>query len=321
MRLTLGVLLTLGSVSLAWPATISGQEIPAPGTYKQLMDTRVGGFRRSFLVHVPVGYDGTTALPLVVAIHGAFSSGKKLARESGFSRLADREGFVVVYPNGIGLFGLLRHWNSGHCCGKALKDDIDDVAFVIEVVDEVSRLLRVDPARIYVVGHSNGGMLTHRIAAERAERVAAIAPVSATIGGTPSADAEEWVIPDGDLPVPVMMIHGRADENVPYEGGRGTQSKGESGTISAARSAAYWVERNGCEPEPTVDRTYGDRVTRETWSGPGGADVVLYSIDDWAHDWPGPYFIERRDAVDELGGFDAAEIIWEFLREHRREAD
>ena len=107
-----------------------------PGTHKVLVDQRVSGVRRSYYVHVPAGHDGTTPLPVVVALHGAFSTAREFERESGFSLLADRESFIVVYPQGIGLGDLFRHWNSGHCCGKARKMNLDDVGFVLAAVDD-----------------------------------------------------------------------------------------------------------------------------------------------------------------------------------------
>jgi polyhydroxybutyrate depolymerase len=224
-----------------------------------------------------------------------------------------------VYPNGIGLFGLLRHWNSGHCCGKALKDDIDDVVFVVSVIEEVSEELKVDQTRVYLVGHSNGGMLAYRIAAERPRLVAAVAPVAATIGGRPSATKPEWTIPKPEFPVPVVVVHGREDDHVPYEGDRGSQSRGKAEAISVTRSVSFWVEQNGCDSKPKVERLYGDRLTRKAWSGcTGNADVLLYDIEDWGHDWPGPQFTKRLPQDDPLHGFDVSELIWDFLARHRR---
>src|ERR1700761_863930 len=166
-----------------------------PGTHKVLVDQRVSGVRRSYYVHVPAGDDGTTPLPVVVALHGAFSTAREFERESSFSALADRERFIVVYPQGIGLGDWFRHWNSGHCCGKARKKNIDDVGFVLATVDDVARRNPVDRARIYLVGFSNGGMLAYRIAAEHPDIVAAVAVVSGTIGGVPAASEPEWAIP------------------------------------------------------------------------------------------------------------------------------
>jgi len=76
---------------------------------------------------------------------------------SGWSQLADREGFIVIYPEGIGLLGFLQHWNAGHCCGKAAEDDWDDVAFIEAAINGVSIQYEIDKHRIYMVGFSNGG--------------------------------------------------------------------------------------------------------------------------------------------------------------------
>jgi poly(3-hydroxybutyrate) depolymerase len=98
-------------------------------------------------------------------------------RRSGWSRLADREGFIV-YPEGIGILGFLQHWNAGHCCGKAVEDNWNDVAFIEAAIDGTCRQYAVDKRRIYMIGFSNGGMMTYRFAAERSSLLAAAASVS-----------------------------------------------------------------------------------------------------------------------------------------------
>jgi len=311
----------LGLNSLGESAEKTAGQVPTPGTHKVKTDQRAAGFRRTYLLHLPEDYDAGAPLPLVVAIHGAFSGGKNLERRSGLSRLADRERFIVVYPNGIGLFGMLRHWNSGHCCGKARKDGIDDVGFVTSVIEEVSRRLRVDTTRIYLVGYSNGGMLAYRIAAEKSEMIAAFSAVAATIGGKPKPDKPEWVIPRPEIPVPVVVFHGHADQNVPYDEVGGEQDRDKATSISVTRSVAFWVERNGCDPDPTTLEEAAGRVVRQYWEGcDDGADVALYTLEGWKHDWPGTARTSKLDEDDPMYGFDAAEIIWDFLRRHRRDA-
>jgi len=307
---------TLCVVGWALAAVSAGAAFPpvvapfAPGTHKVLVDQRVSGVRRSYYVHVPPGHDGAEPLPVILALHGAFSTAREFEAESGLSRWADREGFLVVYPQGIGLGDLFRHWNSGPCCGKARNLNLDDVGFALAAVEDVARRNPVDRSRLYVVGHSNGGALAYRIAAERPEAVAAVAVSSASIGGTPSAGEPEWSVRRPSRSVPVLVIHGRADESIPYDGGRASQSRGKGSTISAARSVDLWVEAGGCDPAPRVAMMDGGRVEQRSWSGCGdGAEVVLYSLEGWGHDWP---------QADPLSGFDAAAIIGKFFQSHRR---
>ena len=94
-------------------------------------------------------------MPLVVVIHGAFDTAEGMEKITRFSQLADREGFMVLYPNGMGLLGFRQHWNAGHCCGKADNDQVDDVGFVAATIEDVCVRFKVDRNRIYMVGFSN----------------------------------------------------------------------------------------------------------------------------------------------------------------------
>ncbi len=282
--------------------------IPA-GTHKQSAQQRVFGFRRSYYVHVPAGRFGIAALPVVVALHGAFGTARNFERESGLSLLADREGFVVIYPQGFGLGNLFRHWNSGHCCGKARQMHLDDVGFVLSTVEDVARRIPVDRARIYIAGFSNGGMLAYRIAAEHPEVVTAVAVVSGTIGGAPSAGEPEWSVVRPMRPVSVLAVHGRSDTSVPYEGGWGATNRSKSSVISVARSVAFWVDADACAATPGVELLDEGRIERQAWSGcREDSEVVLYSLDRWGHEWP-------KESL--LGGFDCAAVIWKFFAQHR----
>lgn len=303
-----------GVIAFALPAEAHAtpQNAPPPflaGTHKVLVNERVSGVRRSYYVHVPAEHIGTAPLPVVIALHGAFSTARKFERESGLSLLADREGFIVVYPQGIGLGDLFRHWNSGHCCGKARKINLDDVGFVLSTIEDVARRNPIDRTRLYVAGFSNGGMLAYRIAAEHSDLVAAVAVVSGTIGGAPSGEEPEWSVARPERPVPVLAIHGRADTRIPYDGGPGPQSRGSSSAISVARSIGFWVDVDGCDAKPQVELMDRSRIERQEWSGcRADAEVVLYSLDSWGHEWPNESL---------LGGFDAARTIWRFFAQHR----
>jgi polyhydroxybutyrate depolymerase len=288
-----------------------------PGTFRVKMAEKAAGARRRYLVHIPRGYREGRPLPLVVVLHGAFSSGHEMETVTGLSELADRHGFLVAYPNGIGLLGLFQHWNAGFCCAKAMRDGIDDVGFVTRVVEEVAARLDVDRERVYLVGNSNGGMLAYRMAALRPDLVAGIAVSGATIGARAEDDEQPQLIPDPRGVVPVLIFHGRADDSAPYQGG--PAARGGLSLVSARDAATFWVRHNRCPPAPVSEQLRGGAVLHQLWqSDETHTEVVLYSLDGWGHDWPGRHFTDRLDQGEPLRGFDAAEIIWQFFeRQHR----
>lgn len=291
-----------------------------PGTYQGSVDIKLNGFRRSYLVHVPSGYSPGTPLPLVVVLHGAFDTAEGMAEVSGFSQLAERNNFIVLYPNGMGLFGFLQHWNAGHCCGKAAADELDDVGFVASTIEDISRHLSVDRRRIYLTGFSNGGMLVYRFAAERGDLLAAAAPLAASIGGRAATDAPLWTIPKPVRPVPLLVIHGLADDDIRYAGGVSLHRGGERTFLPVEESLAFWVEHNQCNSQAVERRLYRDRVIEKTWSGcREGADVTLNLLKGWGHVWPGGQFTAALSDDDPLADFDAAATIWEFFSTYRRD--
>ena len=299
---------------LGCAASLPDKGNPVPGTYSQVMDMRVGLFRRSYVVHVPKSYDGTKAVPLVVLLHGAFGTAEGMAQKTGFNRLADREGFVAVYANGMTLFGWLQHWNGGHCCGRAHAIQLDDVAYLEKVIREVRDHLHIDQHRIYVVGNSNGGMLAHRFAAERSELIAAAAVVAGTLGGKPSGEKAEWRPPAPREPTSIIVIHGKADRKIPYNGGLDPTTDSGRTHISVEESVRFWVNHNRCNREPTVDRLFNGRVVRKTWgNGCAPARVSLYALEGWGHLWPGPH-VTVTPRENPVKNFDAAEIIWHFFK-------
>jgi len=301
-------------------ASLPKGRVTGPKTYRNSVDIHLNGFRRTYLVHVPAGYDAQKRYPLVVVIHGAFDTAAGIEKISGFSKLADREGFIALYPNGFGIFGFLQHWNAGHCCGKAAADNLDDVGFIAKTIEDASRQLSIDHHRIYMVGFSNGGMLTYRFAAERGDLLAAAAPLAASIGGRPSALSPEWRISEPVAPLPLVYFHGLADDDVRFEGGISLHRKGTRTYWSVEKSIAFWVERNGCRPNPEMRRLYRDGISLTLWSQcSDDAEIALYLLKDWGHVWPGKYFTKDLEGDHPLKNFDAAEVIWHFFKRHRRE--
>jgi len=292
---------------------------PEGGTYTVHTTIRYQMLRRDFLLHIPPGDDPQTPLPLVVVLHGAFSTAAQTEQESGFSELADRENFLVAYPEGIGLFGYLQHWNAGHCCGKAAEDRVDDVGFVAEVIATVQRLLEVDPKRIYLVGMSNGGMLTYRIAAERGELLAAAAVVSGALGST-LIGAPDWQPPAPVAPLPMLILHGTADRHIPVAGG-GSPLPGRAARhyLSLQQAVDYWLAADDCrEPAQRSEKLDG-ALERLSWQHcRNGTRVERLLLKDWKHLWPAPHFTDELPADAPLHGYNGSADIWKFLSSFQR---
>jgi polyhydroxybutyrate depolymerase len=182
------------------PAALS-QPSDAGGTtsYSQVID----GTRRSWLLHVPTG--GPTApRPLVLVLPGLRNTAGTVEEASGFDAVADREGLLVVYAN-----GLRGSWNAGTCCGYAAAAQVDDLKALRGIVDVVATRVAVDRRRVIVAGFSNGGMLGYRFACEAPGSLAGLIVVSGALVAptcTPS------------LPVSIVVAHGLKDNTVPYVG-------------------------------------------------------------------------------------------------------
>ncbi|MBN2418445.1 MAG: hypothetical protein JXL81_03595 [Deltaproteobacteria bacterium] len=298
------------------------RDMSASCTFKKKLDIRVMGLRRHYLLHVPAGYTPEKKIPLVIVIHGAFSTPKQMEKQSGFSEVADREGFLAAYPSGaFGIFGFLKHWNAGHCCGKAAKENTDDVGFLLKVMDDVNADFAVDESRIYMAGFSNGGMLTYRFAAEHTDKLAAAAVLGASLGGRESAETPLWITPVPKSPLPLIVFHAKDDLSVPYAGGTSPAKGGEREYISVADSIDFWVKNNRCDSNPQVEKLYENRITKKEWVDQrNGNNIQLYTIDNWGHRWPGKYFTDQLEEDNPLKGFSAEDKIWDFFKNRSKKS-
>lgn len=300
-------------------ATLPQTPEPPAGTYRLPTSITYKLLQRTFLLHIPTAYISSQALPLVVVLHGAFSTGKQMEEETGFSLLADKERFLVAYPEGIGIFGLLQHWNAGHCCGKAADDKIDDVGFIAEVIESISQKLAVDSSRIYLAGMSNGGMLTYRFAAERADILAAAAVVSGAIGSSVGGKTGSWQLEKPVRAVPMIVFHGLSDTTIPVTGNASTHSRGERSYSSVAEAKEFWRSADGCGVEPATVIGDNDAVKRQRWDNCRDISSVEYNLlAGWGHQWPAPWFTAGLAEGSPLRGFDATKKIWDFLSRFRR---
>lgn len=244
----------------------------------------IGGVRRWWLVHEPANRSSAGPLPVVLVLHGGGGNPRNAGMMSGMSELADRKGFLAVYPAGMGRFPRrLLTWNAGFCCGYAMDRDVDDVAFLAALIERLIKEGRADPKRVFMTGMSNGAMMAQRFACERAGLVAAIAPVAGQLNvGTCKPSR----------PVAVLMIHGLKDEHAPYDGGKGRKMVKPRVDRSVPASVALWERA-------------GSSVT--VLSHPGG------------HIWPGGKAGRRYGNVDPvLTEPKASEEMWKFFEAHPR---
>jgi polyhydroxybutyrate depolymerase len=271
------------------------------------------GITRNYLIHVPSQYNDSQSSPLVIALHGGGGNSRSMMLKTGFNNISDEKNFIVVYPDGTGRFeNALLTWNAGHCCAYALDNNIDDVGFIKALIEEINDNYNINSKRIYVTGHSNGGMMTYRLGAELSDIIAAIAPVAGTIGGKESEDASIYKIPEPTNPVSVIALHGKLDESVPYEGGHGNNTRNERIDLSVNESISFWIQNNQCNNIPIRNISESGNIVIDYYiEGINGTEVALITIINGGHSWPG----SNKDEIDnnEING---SEIIWEFFENH-----
>lgn len=278
------------------------------GNYRREITTPDGKVR-SYRVHVPPAYDRAKPTPVVLAFHGAMMNAMHMASFTGLDKKSDEAGFVLVYPNGTGAGELILFFNAG--APPKPGGPVDDVLFTAKLLDDLQTVVTVDPRRVFATGISNGGMMSHLLAAQLSERIAAVAPVSGTLT---LSDIHP------NRPVPVLHIHGMADTIVPFDGPRGGTPK-TMHFLSVQQTVDAWLKVDGCPAEP-VKTEFPDKAMDGTTIckkvyGPGkdGTEVVLVEIANGGHTWPGV-----QPPVSFIGksthNLSANDVIWEFFQKH-----
>jgi polyhydroxybutyrate depolymerase len=315
-RATSGFLVILAAASAMAAGT------PAPGDHE--FELTVGTLKRSYLVHVPPQAATGKPLPIVLNFHGG---GGNAANQKSYSRMdesADRDGYIAVYPNGTGgIGGRLLTWNAGTCCGSAAANQVDDVGFVVVLLDDLARRMPYDRARVYATGLSNGSMMAYRLAAEAPEAIAAVAGVAGAMTLPRFAPK---------LPVPVMHIHSVDDRRALYDGGLGPAFPLTNTRVfhqSVDSMIGKWVTHNGCPAEAQVAGPVSGKpgaadaehtATRYRY-GPcrAGTEVVFWKLSGAGHVWPGG----KQNYLPLLLGpgttlIDANREMWRFFSRFRR---
>lgn len=244
------------------------------------------GVERQYEIHVPPGYTGTTAVPLMLVIHGAHNTPRMARSWSQMDPVADENGFIIAYPAGLDC------WNSGFILPGCTAAD-DDFGFLEAVVSDVESHACIDPKRVYAAGISNGSIMAQYMGCEAADIFAAVAGVAGGVGGGCSPSR----------PISVFYVHGTEDTTVSYS--------------SAQPNVTGWANRNGCDSTPVEAYNVGS-TTCEMYQGcDAGVEVEFCTVEGMGHCWPedtgcGPGGGPQYGVTD----FKASPMMWEFFERH-----
>jgi polyhydroxybutyrate depolymerase len=266
----------------------------------------VGGVERRYVRYGPPGLDPAAIVPLVLMLHGRGGSGSIAEWMYDWREQSDAHGFVVAYPDAL---GDPPTWHAGVGLGGRQQDDVD---FVRALVEREASARPIDRSRVFVCGHSNGGMMAYRLAAEASDLFAAAGVVAGTAGFR-GPGGQIITIQQPARPIPIIHFHGTDDRLVPYDGGGDPRWPG--GFFSVADSIAFWVAANGCDPTPTTETVGVAR--RETYTNTAtGAEVTLWTVEGGGHAWPKPQTPVSPPGT--TADISATELTWAFFAAHPR---
>jgi polyhydroxybutyrate depolymerase len=255
----------------------------------------VAGETRKYELYVPRSYDRAKPAPLVISMHGAGGWPVQQMNLSRWNRVADREGFLVVYPSGLGGRGP-RVWR-----------DVRDVRFISELIDTIAASYNVDRGRIYANGFSNGGGMAFVLSCMLSDRIAAVGMVGA-------AQTLPWSWCSDRHAVPMIAFHGTDDRMALYDGGQSWVAPVPFPAVP--RWTANWGRRNRCASQPIESRIASDVTRRAYTRCADGADVVLYTIHGGGHTWPGGEPLPEWFTGPTTSSVDASSTMWAFFRAH-----
>jgi polyhydroxybutyrate depolymerase len=253
------------------------------------LSIKQGDTQRHVAIVTPPAIGPGERLPLVVLLHGHNGNADAVVTQGGWKEQVIAHRFIVAAPDGIS-----QSWNAGGCCRLATLLGIEDVPFLDAVIADLARRPTVDPARIYLAGVSNGGMMAYRYLCDHADRIAAAASIEGTnvSGCTPNRA------------LPILHVAGTADRVVPYRGGRSTIGTllGPGTFPPVPSSMARLAAADGCDrTSTTADVGAGVRTRR--WTGcRDGATVQLDTVDGLGHDYPKGAPFDATDAILEFFG-------------------
>jgi polyhydroxybutyrate depolymerase len=300
----------------------ANQPIPALGNHSESLEVGTGAskLKRTFIVHVPPGFDGKSKVPVVIMLHGAGGNGANAMTETGWDVKSDREGFVAVFPDGMPPHPSLpsrfllnsRLWNDGSGRGLADQPHVDDIGFISAMIDFLEARYSADPARIYCTGFSNGASMAFSVGLNLSDRIAAIAPVSGHLWYRQQQLRE---------PVPLLFIIGTKDPLNPIDGGYVKLPwKKVEYHPPIDDTLKEWERMLGCGPQ--VQTARGNGVTEVTYDQcEKGGEVQYYRVHGLGHVWPGgKNQLPEKWVGKPSTNLNATDVIWDFFKAHPRAA-
>ena len=255
-------------------------------------------------------------IPILFCLHGGGGTAEGMIKltQNRFNELADNEGFIVVYPQGVD-----KGWNDGRTepYSTANKEHIDDVGFILKIITELKSKYSIDNQRVFTCGMSNGGFMSARLGCELSETIAVIGIIAATMG------EDYFSLCKPIKPIKVIEMNGTADPLVPYNGGElKVFNKSRGYVIAAEKSVEFWVSKNGCNKNPIIqqlpDIVATDEVTVEKSiykSAESNNDVVFYKLINGGHTWPGgKQYLGKWIIGNTCRDFNACDEIWNFFK-------
>ncbi|OBF60733.1 esterase [Mycobacterium sp. 852002-50816_SCH5313054-b] len=269
---------------------------------------RSGGLDRTYTLHVPPG----EPVGLVLSLHGGGGTGAGQQGLTDFDAVADANHLLVAYPDGFD-----KSWADGRGASPADRHHVDDVGFLVALAGKLQRDYNIAPGHVFATGMSNGGFMTNKLACERADVFAAIAPVAGTLG--------TGVACHPSRPVSVLAAHGTADPLVPFNGGDVRGRGGVSHAVAATSMVNAWRSVDGCQGDPSAQvlPNVGDgTVVHRYDAAPCAAstEVIFYQIDNGGHTWPGgKQYLPQAIIGRTSRALDASEVIAQFFLAHARD--
>ena len=254
------------------------------------------GETRRYLLYVPESYSSSTPTPLVISLHGAWLYPGMQQRLTGWNALADKNGFIVVYPRAR---GFPRVWRLAPGAGLET-----EWRFFTDLIDELSSRFNIDPARVYVTGYSNGAAMAFMLSCAPFDRVAAVGMVATAI--------VTWDWCQDQRPLPMLAFHGTADPFVPYAGGENFLTTEPLQSMEAWFSR--WGDRNRCGNGPVVTELAKDVTLREYTDCERGATTRFYTLRGGGHIWPGGLKLPEAGTGPYTDSIDATAEMWAYFQ-------